>query len=452
MFRIFQALLVSLVLVSPMGAFAQAEALTIFAVKTALEDALKAFSNAINTAGNEVRSTGTSLTTNAQNVITDINGQLGTRLQSTVGQLSGAQRQLADDAILLTRQVQQASIAVATQTGEQARQTIADADITAYNASYSLPCRDQSPRIVYATPSSLRRGTGTPEVRLRGNFLDIGDAPAITVDGKPAKLISRSRNELVLSIPSEVLAKLTDARSVPISVPAQEARRTNFWVHCYDRTVAVSPPLSQTVLLRPELTYTVTGSIGGVYDVFEPWSGKFHYEKSDNDCGANYDDHQQFCAPAGYSLNPAVAPTVSVNSANCNSSVGSPQIAGDRCVTVPAHLGGCGYDNLVFAKNCEGRGWFNYDVTVTARKATSTAFVAFPFSLASADGTQRSFQAVHPAAAGNPPNAVWRYSVGVEVREGTRLLQTISAGDGNPNPTGMSSRVANGVVYVNVTD
>ncbi len=121
-------------------------------------------------------------------------------------------------------------------------------------------------------------------------------------------------------------------------------------------------------------------------------------------------------------------------------------------MTVPAHLGGCGYDNLVFAKNCKGRGWFNYDVTVTARKATSTAFVAFPFSLASADGTQRSFQAVHPAAAGNPPNAVWRYSVGVEVREGTRLLQTISAGDGNPNPTGISSRVANGVVYVNVTD
>ena len=453
MVRIVKVLLIALGLLAPVGVFAQAEALTILAVKSALEDALKAFNNTIVTAGNEVRSTGTSLATNAQNVITDLNGQLGKRLQDTVGQLSGAERQLADDAILLTRQVQQATTAVATQTGEQARQTIADADITAYNASYSLPCRDQTPRVVYITPTSLRRGSGAPEVRIRGNFLDIGAPPDVTVDGKPAKLISRSRNELVLGIPADVIAAISNSRSVAISIPAEEARRTNLWVYCYDRNVKLSTPLSQAVLLRPEVTYAVAGSISGIYDVFEPWSQSFHYSKSDNDNEANFDDTQQFCAPEGFTLATPSFASIKVNSANCNSSVGSPQVAGQRCVTVPAHLGGCGVDKVAGQiVNHKGRGWFDYDVTVSARRATPTALTAYAFNLASADGTQKSFQATHPAAAGNPPNAVWRYTVGVDVKEGTKVLRTISAGDGNPNPEGVSTRVANGVVYVNVTE
>lgn len=453
MIHIFKALLLSLALLAPVGAFAQAEALTILAVKSALEDALKAFNNTIVTAGNEVRSTGTSLATNAQNVITDLNGQLGKRLQDTIGQLSGAERQLADDAILLTRQVQQATTAVATQTGEQARQTIADADITAYNASYSLPCRDQTPRIVYMTPTSLRRGTGAPEVRIRGNFLDIGAAPEVTVDGKAAKLISRSRNEMILGIPPEVIAKISDSRSVAISIPVEEARRTNFWVYCYDRNVKVSPPLSQAVLLRPEVSYAIAGSIYGVYDVYEPWSQSFHYSKSDNNHEASYNDTQQFCAPEGFALATPSFASIKVNSANCNSSVGSPQVAGQRCVTVPAHLGGCGVDKVLGQiVNYKGRGWFDYDVTVNARRATPTAFAAYTFNQASADGTQKSFQATHPAAASNPPNAIWRYAVSVDVKEGTRVLRTISAGDGNPNPEGVSTRVANGVVYVNVIE
>ena len=54
MARILKAML----LLAPVCAFPQAEALTILAVKSALEDALKAFNNTIVTAGNEVRSTG----------------------------------------------------------------------------------------------------------------------------------------------------------------------------------------------------------------------------------------------------------------------------------------------------------------------------------------------------------------------------------------------------------
>src|SRR5262245_21908412 len=108
---------------------AQTAVVTVLAIQKALEDTLSKFNSTLNTAGAEIRSSGASLASNAQNVLTDLNTQLGGRLNETIDQLKGAQRQLADDAIEVTRQLTQATSAIVTKSGQEARTTIAEADI-----------------------------------------------------------------------------------------------------------------------------------------------------------------------------------------------------------------------------------------------------------------------------------------------------------------------------------
>jgi hypothetical protein len=432
------------------GAKAQSGAVTVLAVQKALEDTLNKFNSTLNTAGNEVRSSGASLASNAQNVLTDLNSQLGGRLAETLDQLQGAQRQLANDAIEVTRQVNQATLAIVTKSGQEARTTIAEADIVAYNASYSLPCRTLTPRIVYATPDFIRIGSNNTEVHLKGNFLDLGQKPVVAVDNSPAKIIARSRNEIVLELSSIVLSGITDPRSISMSLKLQEARRTNFWLFCWDRLADVS--MDAAILIRPQLSYRITGTINGTFQTVTPWSQTFNYKRSDNDCDANYADNQQFCAPEKYRLKAQGFSNLQKVSANCNSSIGDAQIAGERCVLVPAHLGGCGYDNLIVGKNCKGRGFFEYNVTVNAETTAPSNIADFPFELTSRDATQKSFQTAHPDAGKNLPNAVWHYSVLVEVSEGNRKIKAISAGDGNPNPEGVVTRASAGVVYINILE
>ena len=106
----------------------------------------------------------------------------------------------------------------------------------------------------------------------------------------------------------------------------------------------------------------------------------------------------------------------------------------------------------MFAKNCKGRGFFDYTVTVNARQATPTNYVAYTFNLRSPDGKQKSFQDHHPDADQNQPNSKWHYSITIQVNEGSKVVRTISAGDGNPNPEGVSTREANGIVYINILE
>jgi hypothetical protein len=430
---------------------AQSSAVTVLLIRQGLEDALNKFNSIVNAAGAEVRSSSASVASNAQNVITDLNSQLGGRLTDTVDQLKGAERQLIDDAAELTRRLQQATIAISTKTGQEARASIAEADIVAYNATYSLPCRTLSPRIVYAIPDAIRAGNASNEVRLRGNFLDIGSVPAVTVDNKPAQIVARSRNELVVALPTEIVATIEEPRSVSVLVRAQEDRRTNFWIYCWDRVVDTSGS-SQAILIRPPLSFHISGTISGTYQTATPWSHEFSYSRSDGDCGASYQDNQQFCAPENFKLKAQDFSSINKISANCNSQIGDPQIAGERCVLVPAHLGGCGYDNLFLARNCRGRGFFEYRVTLRAESLVTSNIEAYNFTLSPKDDTQRSFQATHPDAAKNFLKASWHYSVVIDVFEGKKKIRTSSAGDGNPNPEGVTTRTSNGTVYINIQE
>lgn len=438
---------------SPARAQVEASAVTAGAIITTLEQAINALNGVLSTAGNEVRSAGASLAGNAQNVLSDLKTSVGSNLDRSVGALQGMQKQLAEDALLLTRQLNQAAADIANKTGEQARQTVWEADMTAYNTSYSLPCRDQKPRVLFSIPAEVRRGTNVPEVTLRGNFLDIGAPPAVSVDGRPAALIARQRNELRIQIPAEVMNSANEPRSVRLKIETKELSRTNLWLFCPERIVPA--PVEQAVVLRPELQYKVKGVISGTYDKYESWSKAFEFHKEDGDCEASYDVTQQWCAPEGYELVPANPIEISKHSANCNSSISDAALAGARCVTVPAHLGGCGYDNIINflgarIRNCKGRGWVHYTITLNARKPIPTTLDPFEFIASSPDGKQRSFSFTHPAASQNLPSRKWEFQAAVETLEGGKLLRSVKAGTANPNPAGINTKLGDGVVFVNV--
>jgi hypothetical protein len=210
----------TLVLVG-VDATAQTTAPTVLAVKSALEDALSSFNTSISTADSEVRSTGdlnslgvgvdapTSLTEDVQNVLSDLNSGLGGRLDSALDKLSTRQLQLVQDAQPLTKQLRAAAVAAPNRTdsaleiqsveselairrmGKEVRRTIYEADITAYNASYSLPCRDQIPRTFYVTPNQIWVGAGDDVVKVHGNFLDLGTVARAEVDSVPAHIVYR---------------------------------------------------------------------------------------------------------------------------------------------------------------------------------------------------------------------------------------------------------------------
>lgn len=448
--RMGTALLLSLIV---SHASAQVAPLTVGAVSAALQDALAGFNLAIATAGAETRSTGASLAGNAQNVITDIDRQLGNRLTTSIDQLSGVERQLAEDAILLTRQVKAAGVAVVTLTADEARRTMAEADITAYNASYSLPCRSLTPRIVYSLPREIRRGKGPAEIHLKGNFLDVGKMPLVTVDGVAATIVGRNRNELTVRVPEKVMGSIVNPRSVQVAAHLEENRRTNFWLFCSEKIVAMPAPLTDAQLLRPELGYKVSLQVGGVFDALEPLSTTTNYSRTDNNHEASFDDNHQVCLPADYVLNPAKPPVLTIKSANCNSSVGTPTIAGERCVVVPAHLGGCGVvKQFGIIIDHKGRGWFDYDVTLNGVKKVPATIAVQQFDMVSPDGAQRSFSAAHSEASKNLLNPRWQYAATVQVTEGTQLVRTIVAGSGNPNPDGVTTRIKDGVAFVEIAD
>lgn len=427
-----------------------ATAATILSVKSALEDVLKQFNAIIQTAGNEVRSTGVSLSQNAGNLLSDIDQKYANRLNDTVESLSKLERQTIDDAILLTKQMQQATESLAKTTGSEARLTIAEADITAYNALYSLPCRDWIPRVLYVTPSEVRPSGDIPVLTVRGNFLDLGDEPAISIDGNPAKLLSRSRNELKVEIPPHYAESIDKTKAVRVSMPLNQTTRTNvLWLWCTSQTRKVENELSAAVTFRPNVQFKVSGVISGTkgsYDYLDLEPQR--YNRSDKNCDASYADNQQFCVPEGWQVDKVIG--WAIFSANCNSNVSDPQVAGGNCMVVPAHLGGCGYDNFVVGKNCKGRGFFDYTIRLRAKKGARAPIEAWQFEQASAVPVQKSFVFTHPQSMDGFENPDWTYEISVQILEGKKAPYTIQASNVNPNPEIIVTRINAGVLSIEI--
>ena len=296
---------------------------------------------------------------------------LGDRLNDAINQLNKAEQQLMNDALLLTGQLRRASEAVVTKTGEELRLTLADADITAYNASYSLPCRDQIPRILYVSPPTVRLGIDEPELKIRGNFLDLGEKTSVIVGGVQENMIARSRNEIVIKVPDEVITSINASRSITVEVKTQKLVRKNWLVACPEELQQVQPSLTTSVKIRPRISYSVRAAISGTYEGYE--QAQFTHEQymQDEDCDASYDVNDPYCLPVEYSLdNPPFS--FQPHSANCNSAINTPRISGPRCIEVPAHIGGCGPEIGLFGV----RACFKNHAVLFAKRLTISRIIA----------------------------------------------------------------------------
>lgn len=180
---------------------AWAQALTVLAAKSALEGAIAELRKALADTTNDLRSLGNSLQANAQNVVLDVDRTLGSKINLTFDRLDATELRLMEDVQALTKQVQTATSQIVSKAGDEARKTIVEADIAAYNASYSLPCRSAPPRVVASFPARLTARRSAAVLRLKGNFLRQGNV-SITVNDRPARVVERLDTSLTIELPS----------------------------------------------------------------------------------------------------------------------------------------------------------------------------------------------------------------------------------------------------------
>ncbi|NOJ46073.1 hypothetical protein [Bradyrhizobium archetypum] len=440
---------------SPMGtapASAQAGILTVGAASAALSAALDQFKAAIAQAGDELRGLGNSLQANAQNVLQDMNKIMKDRMDQAVSSLDVQERRIVEDAEALTRQVQKATEALLKRAGDEARQTIVEADISAYDALFSLPCRDLRPRIVAAFPGEIVASQGQPVMTLRGNYLTQGSTLTASVDGKAARIVERLDHSIKVELPDTIASPtLNRVRAASVQVAGLAALDRTLWFGLVCREKSVSQaPVAAAITIRPQIKWSVSGKIRSTHLIESSRAEPVRkFSRTGNDhCDDTFDVTTSYCAADENAVR--TTGTLSITSANCGSSAGAPQPSGPRCVSVPGHVQGCGADRGPFHTwlGCKGRGWLNYDltlmVTTKSRVEAGSANIEVAPSV-----TDRSWSFSFPPAG---DQAQYEYEATIQKTQGDEVLNRWTVSGANPNAGPVKSRVADGALAVELEE
>lgn len=411
-------------------------------------DGLKA---AIAQAGDEFRATGNSLQANAQSVLLDLNTALKDRMNQAVTALDAQERRLAEDAEALTRQVTRATQLIIAGAGEEARRTIADADILAYNTLYSLPCRSQRPRVVAAFPGEIIVAQSEALLTLRGNFLDQGSNVTARIGDHQAEIVERLATTIRIRIPGAVAPPSVDSiRTVSVSVAGLEAKNRSLWVGliCREQERRIDPVLA-ALTIKPQITHSVRGTLRTLHmvetQVVEPQAA---YGRMGSDrCEDDFPVSTTYCTTRENAVG-AVA-RFSVESANCGSGVESVQASGPRCSIINGRIKACGANRIGTAwAGCKGRGWLNYNVnleiTTSSRVPAGTSEIIVEPSVA-----ERSWVWRFPGGQTQP---TYEYEVTVVRSQGTTELGRWTLSGANPNSGPFKSRVADGALAVEIEE
>jgi hypothetical protein len=403
-----------------------------------------------------VQSIGNSLQANAQNVIKDIDTLLGKKLSYTFDRLDATELRLVEDAQALTAQTKKATTDVLGKAGDEARKTIVDADIAAYNAMYALPCRDAPPRVVASFPARLTSGASAPILTLRGNFLRQGAAPFIKVNGVNARIIERLDSAISLEIPSQVMSSARDMEVIVSAVvDGLEEISRSLWAWglfgCHEsKSIVQAKPIGLSVL-EPPVRYNVVGTTKYSYTAYREVAEPVQQfaNTGSSQCDDNYRVDQQWCISGSGTISRA---DVAVTSANCNSGFEGTVPSGDRCVLARGKVAGCGADrDPVFHTwlGCKGRGWLKYNITLIRREPYEAETTEAMISKAGIAG-ERSFSFNMPPAVGLDSVSA-RYQVQIQAAKGSRIITTVSLSHANPTTGLYSSRVNGGVLSIEVS-
>lgn len=447
--------ILSLILVL-LSTSSQADPLTVLAVKGALEESIQSMREALASTTHDIQSIGNSLQANAQNVILDIDRSLGSKLEYTFSRLDASELRLMEDAQALTEKMRLATNSILTNTGEEARKTIVEADIAAYNASYSLPCRDAKPRIVASFPARLIAGRDSPKMTLRGNFLKQGPEPIVTINNIESRILERLDTALSIEIPQSIIDSAPDGElfiSAKVENLEELDRTPILWgvLGCWTSKKPVTAKPIALTILEQGIRYKISGSATIEYTSYreapEP-TQKFRNTGSSK-CDDSYRVDKQWCI-----LGPGtvVRADISVLGANCSSAFEGTTASGDRCILAQGKVAGCGANRGPFNTwlGCKGRGWLNYDITLIRKEPYQEMTDA---ALLSKEGKpfESSFSFDMPASLGYA-NPIPRYTVQVEKLKGKTLIESYSISHANPNAGPVTSRVSQGVISIEINN
>lgn len=441
----------------PMSASAQlAEAstfLTIASIRQGLNETLVGIQAATVTGGSEGRALGNSLQASVQNVISDIDARFAKRLDYTFEKLDGAERQFATDARDLIFRSRAAAKALKDEIGDESRRTIGEADIAAYNTSYSLPCRTQTPRVVYWTPTRTVAKGEEIVVSIHGNFLNFGDSAKILIDGKPTTSFTRNDRVISVKIPKDTIQRVSDTTSVAISVTSLAKRvvepRVMSWLFGCSERLEPTRDSSVTVGLIPRLNYRVESEVWATY---KEWSAPFVHQqdrfnrRSDN-CDHDENISFQACVPAEGMR--AIEGRYSVNSKSGPSSFGPATVSGGNCILFNGRMKGSGYNWVLGVRNCRGSAWLdaNWELIAQRQVSKETARLKrddkLPIGLYS--------HAVNHAQAPVGEDWRWRYVVRISQMSGSAVIASETLTDGRmDNGRGWVSTIRDGVLTVSL--
>lgn len=436
----------------------QSQALTVLAVKSALESALEGFRDAASQLTHDMQSLGNSLQANAQNVIRDLDDLLEDNIELTFEELDDFELRLVEDAQNLTALVERSTLLVLEEAGNQARQTIVEADILAYNTSYSLPCRSSVPRVLSSSPETIELPSEATTVRLQGNFLRQGGDIRVSFDGEEARVVERLDTAISAEIPESLRSStLETTRIVSVSVDGLTAINRSLrlggalWgiFGCSERETEVEVEPLAALTGMPTITYNVSGSLITTHLV-ETVSGEApqRFENTGNNrCDDYYRVDRQWCLAGEGSIADV---QVTDRDFNCRSSFEGVTPSGDRCVLVRATVGGCGADRGPFNTwlGCRGRGWGKYTIQLFRRSDTREVAGTNPISVDGVPG-QRTFSFDFPAGG---RGTEWQYQLQIDQMRGTTLIERLELSHANPNAGVVSTRSADGTLSVEIAN
>jgi hypothetical protein len=403
-------------------------------------------------ATSDIKSVGNSLQANVQNVISDIDRSLGNKLNLTFDKLDAQERRLAEDAERLVALTREATDELTKKNFERAHSLVIDADMLAYNASYSLPCRTLKPRVLEVLPTTISSDSEAPLIKVRGNFLMQGKNLVVKIGKTQAAVTQRTDNEIMFEVPKSVLNTATTQQqsiSATIEGLASFERRLRLGVFCRERSVALPVAPSVSFLIDPPVIYAVKGRMRTSHMVDKEvpdLEGRFDRTGSDH-CDDSFAVDQNLCLVPGEGTFTRV--DISNQTTGGSSNIGPVTPSGDRCVFIGGQVRGKGARREPIFHTwleCYGRGWVGYNYKLWKRvRLRDTAQIIDVEKVGIPDETSFSF--VFPSATSEPG---YEYDITVEKRRGDRVLERRSLSSANPVAQTWNSRVVEGMLAIEV--
>ena len=399
----------------------------------ALNSAISGLEDAISKASADIKSVGNSLDANAKDVLAQLNYYLGDKLNDTFDKLSEQEKRLAEDAENLIDQTKNATLLITNNAKDAAIIAAQEADITAYDSVNSLPCKNKVPRLVYVTPSSieLNSQTESPEVKIRGNFLNYGN-PDIKVNNQPVNIISTSANEYTIEIPNAVINNITDERSLQISAVCNKCTVSPLG----SSIQATGTVQSLALKIIPIQSYSLLVHITPLADIPTENDYEFSpYDHTEQKCDAS-DVHASMnwnLPNPGWTYLSHVLENLQINQKGSgivsqtptpNGVVVEDTVSGAGCVWPSS---GCGPGTW-----CKGRGWVKYTAKIHYKAYTKTSLPGFSATEPNSQNTTYSYAYDRSNIPIDAQNIKWIYDVTVNIGRGNQK-NSINLSDANPN-------------------